>query len=124
MARKNMKEALADSLKAEDVAFKTRLEKADALFGERAEPESPPPVPSIAGEEKPKVIRDSFTLPASDYDLIAALKKRCLESAINVNKSELVRAGLHALNAMTESELAQIIESLEKVKTGRPTSKA
>ncbi|MCY7285856.1 MAG: hypothetical protein LH679_20980 [Cyanobacteria bacterium CAN_BIN43] len=128
MVKKDMKAALANSLRAEDAAVRSRFEKAETLFSERtpsqiqeqgkAESQSP-----TIEDEKPKVIRDSFTLPSSDYDLIATLKQRCLESAINVTKSEIIRAGLHALNTMPDSDLAQVVEGLEKVKTGRPTNK-
>jgi hypothetical protein len=117
MARKGMKEALANSLQAEDAAVRNRFEKADSLFGDR--PESLP-----EKDDKSKVVRDSFTLPAQDYDLIAVIRGRCLASAVSVNKGEVVRAGLHALQQMSDTELLQIVEGLEKVKTGRPSGKA
>jgi hypothetical protein len=126
MARKGMKEALANSLQAEDAAVRNRFEKADSLFGDR--PESlPSPVetaPQPEKDDKSKVVRDSFTLPAQDYDLIAVIRGRCLASAVSVNKGEVVRAGLHALQQMSDTELLQIVEGLEKVKTGRPSGKA
>lgn len=133
MARKDMKSALTNSLKAEDAAVKDRFEKAENLFGDRTEThtqasplmeqaDSSPPKP-LPKEEKQKVIRDSFTLPTSDYELINAIKQRCLNSAINVTKSEVIRAGLHALRNMPDEQLSGMMESLEKVKTGRPTSR-
>jgi Arc/MetJ-type ribon-helix-helix transcriptional regulator len=36
------------------------------------------------------------------------------------NKSELIRAGLHALMQMNDAELKQMLDGLEKIKTGRP----
>lgn len=71
-------------------------------------------------EKKLKVVRDSFTMPQSDYDKIAALKKRCLTSGASVKKSELLRAGLHLLERLGDSVLMQEIAQLENVKTGRP----
>ena len=50
------------------------------------------------------------------------LQKRCLGSAQGVSKSELVRAGLHALVKMPNIELIKALDTLEKVKTGRPSS--
>jgi hypothetical protein len=129
MARKNMKEALTSSLQAEDAAVRSRFDKAESLLGGRSSESSPsPPLPLEAEpqqkeEPAPKVVRDSFTIPASDYDLIAFIRQRCLTSAISVNKGEVIRAGLHALQQMPDEQLLQIIEGLEKVKTGRPSGK-
>ena len=133
MTRKSMKSALSASLKAEDEAVKSRFEKAESLLRERpsssdlpSNPPSPfpPAVPDIKEQpKKERVIRDSFTLPSGDYDLIAAIRQRCLGSAVSVTKSEVVRAGLHALMEMPEEDLLRLVSSLEKVKTGRPTEK-
>ncbi len=122
-----MKSALTASLKAEDEAVKNRFEKAESLLGDSAELTSQPKVASATDERKEKkqvkpekVIRDSFTLPSEDYELIAAIRQRCLNSALNVNKSEVIRAGLHFLNKVSDEELMQVFEGLEKIKTGRP----
>ena len=69
---------------------------------------------------KTKVIRDSFTIPENDYGLIKVLKQKCLALGIHVKKSELLRAGLHALNNMNDKNLSGLIDSIEKIKTGRP----
>ena len=70
-----------------------------------------------------KVIRDAFSIPQNDYDLIAKLRQECLIQGIPMNKGEIIRAGLHALNNMTPSELKEIARSVEKIKTGRPANK-
>ena len=70
--------------------------------------------------KKPKLVRDSFTFPASDYALIAALKQRAISAGVDVKKSELIRAGLAALVAMPDEQLLAVVNSLEKIKTGRP----
>lgn len=126
MSRKSMKSALSASLKAEDEAVKSRFEKADSLFGEKPQPGAQPITSGSDFKEettKERVIRDSFTLPSEDYGLIAAIRQRCLSSAINVTKSEVIRAGLHALMEITEEDLVKLMSNLEKVKTGRPTQK-
>ncbi len=126
MTKKSMKSALNASLKAEDEAVKSRFEKAESLLKEKL-PSSSQPIdsaPEVKEQtKKERVIRDSFTLPSGDYDLIAVIRQRCLSSAINATKSEVIRAGLHALMEMTEEELVRLVSSLEKVKTGRPTEK-
>lgn len=129
MTKKSMKSALSASLKAEDEAVKSRFEKAESLLGEPFQPSdsSSNPSPSVADikqqSKKERVIRDSFTLPSRDYDLIAAVRQRCLGSAVNVTKSEVIRAGLQALVEMPKEDLLRLVGNLEKVKTGRPTEK-
>ncbi|MBA4381123.1 MAG: hypothetical protein C0406_01030 [Sideroxydans sp.] len=68
--------------------------------------------------DKVKVVRDSFTMPQSDYDLIAALKEKA--NGIHVKKSELLRAGLRLLSKLTAAQLKKSVADLEKIKTGRP----
>ena len=70
-----------------------------------------------------KVFRDSFTMPAADHALIAVLKRRCLWLGIAIKKSELLRAGLAALERLPDESLAQVAAAVESVKTGRPPGK-
>jgi hypothetical protein len=79
---------------------------------------SPTPAPPPPDEE-PRVKRDSFTIPLADYEQIAALQKRCLKAQISANKSEILRAGLAVLGALSDEDLTTVVESLVKVKTGR-----
>ena len=69
---------------------------------------------------KIKMIRDSFTMPESDYIKLAELKKKCLEAGVHVKKSELMRAGLLSLSKLTDASLLKAIEQVEIIKTGRP----
>lgn len=70
--------------------------------------------------KKIKMIRDSFTMPESDYIKLAELKKKCLEAGVHVKKSELMRAGLLSLSKLTDTSLLKAIEQVEVIKTGRP----
>lgn len=74
----------------------------------------------VAKPKKVKMIRDSFTMPFFDYDLIDALKVRALNSKVVLKKSEVLRAGLHALSKLDAKELIAIAGTLAAVKTGRP----
>ncbi len=69
---------------------------------------------------KIKVVRDSFTMPQGDYAKIGELKQLCLKTGLHVKKSELLRAGLHALGKLSVAQLKQALSGLEKIKTGRP----
>jgi hypothetical protein len=71
---------------------------------------------------KAKVIRDSFSFPEQDYLKISELKKTCLTAGIHVKKSEILRAGLHLLTKLNLDELKMVVDEVEKVQTGRPTS--
>lgn len=68
--------------------------------------------------DKVKVVRDSFTMPQSDYALIAALKEKA--NGLHLKKSELLRAGLRLLSKLTVAQLKKSVADLEKIKTGRP----
>jgi hypothetical protein len=67
-------------------------------------------------------VRDSFTMPKSDYAKIASLKQKCTENGVRVKKSELLRAALAMLDAAPAEQLVTAIKELEAVKTGRPTN--
>jgi hypothetical protein len=69
---------------------------------------------------KVKVVRDSFTMPQADYDIIADLKQKALKSGIHVKKSELLRAGLREIAKLSLAQLQKTVSGLEKIKTGRP----
>jgi hypothetical protein len=73
-----------------------------------------------AANAKEKVVRDSFTMPKSDYAKIAELKQRCLDAGLSVKKSELLRAGLNLLAVSPAKRLIAAVQELEAVKTGRP----
>jgi len=128
MTKKSMKSALTSSLKAEDEAVRNRFQQAESLLEEKTQHASSQPKSlqqplredALQPEKKAKVIRDSFTLPSGDYELIATIRQRCLKSAVNATKSEVIRAGLHILQSLSDEDLIRAIESLEKVKTGRP----
>jgi len=76
--------------------------------------------PKLAKLKKPKMVRDSFTMPESEYATLADLKKKCLKLGVHVKKSELLRAGLNALALLPESALLAAVAQVEKLKTGRP----
>ena len=70
--------------------------------------------------EKVKVVRDSFTIPKTEYAQIAALKKRALTMGLDIKKSELIRAGLALLSAASDAALRKALGNVPTLKTGRP----
>jgi uncharacterized protein with ParB-like and HNH nuclease domain len=73
---------------------------------------------------RPKLIRDSFTMPEFDYVRIKALKSRLLSSGVEAKKSEILRAGLLALESLNDNQLQKIVDQVERIKTGRPSNKS
>jgi hypothetical protein len=67
-----------------------------------------------------KVVRDSFTMPKSDYEKIGALKQKCLDAGVAVKKSELRRAGLLLPASAPYKRLLAAVSAVEPVKTGGP----
>jgi hypothetical protein len=69
---------------------------------------------------KPKLVRDSFTMPKDEYQLIDVLKARALGLEKHIRKSELLRAGIQALAAMNDRAFLKAIGAVPTLKTGRP----
>lgn len=72
--------------------------------------------------KKPKLVRDSFTIPKDEYAAIDALKLRAAALSHPAKKSELLRAGLKALANMSDSALQAALKAVPTIKTGRPKS--
>jgi hypothetical protein len=126
MPRKDMKSALKGSLIKEEQAIKDRFEKAETVFSKEKKTPAQQVVKKEERELKPtiptelKVIRDSFTMPQGDYELINQLKKRSIKLGVEITKSEIIRAGLKSLELMDSKEFLSKISLVEKIKTGRP----
>jgi hypothetical protein len=70
--------------------------------------------------EKEKMVRDSFSMPESDYATLIALKKKCMAAGVHVKKSELLRLGLLQLSKLASASLvtsAKRIASDKKKRT-------
>ena len=101
------------SLQAETQAVNQRFSDADRFTQPRR---SRPLQPSPSG--RAATIRDTFSFPQPDHELLSELQGRCLADGFIASKSELVRAGLHALARMRPQALRQTVEVLEKRKPG------
>jgi len=72
--------------------------------------------------KKPKMVRDSFTMPKDEYVVIDSLKLRGGKLGQGVKKSELLRAGIKALAAMSDIQFKAALSNVPTIKTGRPTN--
>ncbi|CAM8661618.1 hypothetical protein MCEMAEM21_00545 [Oxalobacteraceae bacterium] len=82
---------------------------------------------SKAGTEKKKLdvkhaalVRDSFTIPGDELQLLADAKKKCLKAGIDIKKSELIRIGISLVYGLGLSRLKKEKRALQPIKTGRP----
>lgn len=76
--------------------------------------------PKAGKTKKPKLVRDSFTMPEREYALIAALKKRCLAAGVPAKKSEILRAAVANLAKLRDASVVSALRRLDVIKTGRP----
>lgn len=72
--------------------------------------------------KKPKLVRDSFTIPKAEYLVLDELKQRAARLARPVKKSELLRAGIKALAAMPDTAFLKAMDNVPAIKTGRPAA--
>ncbi|HSV80987.1 MAG TPA: hypothetical protein VLK85_17445 [Ramlibacter sp.] len=70
--------------------------------------------------KKPKLVRDSFTIPKAEYAVLEELKLRAAKLGQPTKKSEVLRAGVKALAAMADAAFLSTIGAVPTVKTGRP----
>lgn len=74
--------------------------------------------------KKVKLVRDSFTMPETEYAMIASLKARCLKAGVSAKKSEILRAAVAGLAKLGDAALLAAIRKLDVIKTGRPVKQA
>lgn len=70
--------------------------------------------------KKPKLVRDSFTIPKNEFAAIEALKERAIALGTSVKKSELLRAGLMTLQGLSDAAFKAALSAVPTLKTGRP----
>lgn len=73
-----------------------------------------------AKPEKVKMERDSFTMPKDEYAQLTLLKARLTAMGQPAKKSELLRAGIKLLAAMSDNTLKTTLAKIPVIKTGRP----
>jgi hypothetical protein len=103
--------------------------KPDAAAKASVRPAAPPAKPAKAPKDvkaekvkKPKMVRDSFTIPKAEYEVLATLKMRAAKLGQTPKKSELLRAGIKVLAAMADQALLASLSAVPSIKTGRPAA--
>lgn len=78
---------------------------------------------ATAGKTKVKkdvLVRDSFTMPQSEYQVLSLVKKACLQSGIDIKKSELLRIAVVQLAGLSIAKIVTLQKSLNIIQAGRP----
>ncbi len=101
-------------------AKKTAVKKANAPLATTKKTAKVTAPAQATKVKKAKLVRDSFTIPKNEYVVIDSLKKRAIAAGQAVKKSELLRAGIKALAAMSEIQFKAALSNVPPIKTGRP----
>ena len=72
--------------------------------------------PKAAKAKKPKLVRDSFTIPKAEYAVLEELKARAARLGRPAKKSEVLRAGVQALAAMADAAFMATVGKLGPAK--------
>ena len=122
-ASKTTRTAAAPKAAPAKKATKPVVRKTAAVKKPAAQPKATAkPVAKVEKVKKPKLVRDSFTIPKSEYSVLEVLKLRSQKLARPAKKSELLRAGIKALAAMTDIQFKAALADVPAIKTGRPKS--
>ena len=114
---------------ARTAAAKTPTNAAKKAAAKKAAAKAPatapgkPPAPKPAPVEvklKHKLVRDSFTIPKTEYVDLESLKLRAADLKRPTKKSELIRAGIAVLKKMGDKEFLAAVSGVPSLKTGRP----
>ena len=74
--------------------------------------------------KKAKLVRDSFTMPENEYQMIGEIKKACLSVGVAAKKSEVLRLGIAQVRMLTPPQLQEAFAALPPLKAGRPKKEA
>jgi len=72
-------------------------------------------------EKKPKMVRDSVTIPKAEYQALDVMKQRAADLKTMVKKTELIRAGIKLLSTLPDAAFLAAIAGVPSLKTGRPS---
>lgn len=101
-------------------ATATAPTKAASISATLPLPDTMTSAPDVAKVKKAKLVRDSFTIPKTEFAVIEELKQRAVRLALPTKKSELIRAGIKALAAMSDASFSKSLKAVPAIKTGRP----
>jgi hypothetical protein len=85
------------------------------------------PVETVVIKTAEKAVPRLYTMLPTDAELIEELRFRYQKEAltkkskpVDIAKSEIIRAGIHALSKMSNEQLYKAVEQVEELPEGRP----
>jgi len=115
MDKSKIENLVRKTVENQDTANQEKYQRADSVIGNL-----PKLLRTVSSEQKSSVERSIFSMPSSDIALIDMLRSRAgMAGRVSTSKSEVVRAGLHALCTLDDSELLQALGQLKKVSRGK-----
>jgi hypothetical protein len=115
-AKKVVAKPLAPSAPPQKAATPKRQKPATKA----AEKSAPKPAAKPPKVKKQKMVRDSFTMPKAEFAVIETLKERAAAMKVPTKKTEMIRAGIKALAAMSDASFLAAVRAVPNLKTGRP----
>jgi len=67
-----------------------------------------------------KTVKQMVSMTTEDKALLEELELKLMLKGVKLNKSEIMRAGLIALNTITEKQFEKVATSVTKLSVGRP----
>ena len=122
----DFKSIATDSLQKEEDSVKRRFATADQVLSKppgTAQREGQKQKAAVApSKKKPKgkpgrkksaepIVRDIFSMPESDYQLIAKASQRCAQIGSVLYKSQIARLALIALDSLSDKQLTDVIRT-------------
>ncbi len=117
---KSATRAVAKAPAAKKRAVAAAKPVAQALPKSEAPEMNPAKVEKAEKPKKPKLVRDSYTIPKAEYQAMEALKQRATALGQPPKKSEMLRAGIMALAGLSDAALLAALAAVPAIKTGRP----
>ena len=98
----------------QDKVTQERFDRADSILLQARPMSVLEPVP-----QKSSLVKGTFSMPPDDYSLIEKIRTKAAKEGHISPNSEVIRAGLHALDLLEGRELVDMFERLEKMTPGR-----
>jgi len=115
-AAKPAKKVAAKSLVAKPVVAKKAVGTSKAAKATVVKVEAA----KVNKEKKIKMVRDSVSMPKTESLVLVEMKTRAKKFGVEVKKTEVIRAGIKVLAALSDTAFIAAIRSVPNIKTGRP----
>ena len=122
--KKNLDEVVLQSVNTDSASrVSERLDKADKVFKQKYEEGQGSGVTEIQAEpvkpSRPRVVKETFTLLPNELDVLESIRERLRMMNVDNLKAEVLRAGIIGLSQMSNDDLKNTFEQVEKVRGGK-----